>query len=137
VNKKQYYNVIKEYNHLLDERNFNPEFFSKENNIHFEKIRKSLLFEINKMKNAVILAINYDYSTIRPRLDKLRMLELQLEGSQKLERMHYEKSWVETELWFKFFTRKQVLIIAAVGFLLFILMQLEEFFEKMAVILHV
>ena len=137
MNKKQYYNVIKEYNHLLDERNFNPEFFSKENNIHFEKIRKSLLFEINKMKNAVILAINYDYSTIRPRLDKLRMLELQLEGSQKLERMHYEKSWVETELWFKFFTRKQVLIIAAVGFLLFILMQLEEFFEKMAVILHV
>ena len=119
MNKKQYYEAIKEYNLLAEEKEFNPDFLTKEKQDRFESRREMLLNKVRYM-DRMASAAAYD-NTIDKSLRNLRILEIRLEESQKLEKEYYEKSWCE-ELWFGYLTRNQMLI-GGVIFLLIILMR--------------
>ena len=115
MNKKQYYEAIKEYNLLVKNKEFNPVFFTKENQDRLENLREMLLYKVRSMDDMITLAA---YSGPSDKsLRNLRILKCRLEVSKRLEKEYYENSWHE-ELWFGFFTKNQILIGGVICFVI-------------------
>lgn len=121
MNEKKYYELIEEYNRLVNEKKFNPEYFTQDKQERFAKLRELLLYEVRYFKSMqeALGMKGYSVEKRKVSLNKLDVLENQLEEGEELENTSYENSWFE-EVYFGYFKRKQILCIGAAVILLYL-----------------
>ena len=125
MNEKQYYELIEEYNRLVNDKKFNPEYFTQDKQERFTKLRELLLYEVRYFKSMqkALAMKGYSVEKRKVSLNKFDVLENQLEEGEELEKTSYENSWFE-EVYFGYFTRKQVLCIGAAAIFLYLVITL-------------
>lgn len=125
MNEKKYYELIEEYNRLVNEKKFNPEYFTQDKQERFAKLRELLLYEVRYFKSMQEALILHGHLSLKTKesLGKLLILEKQLDEGAKLEKEYYKNSWFE-EVYFGYFTRTQVLCIGAAAIFLYLVITL-------------